>query len=465
MNREAASAAAVSSTGVRPVIMAGNRRRVRLTCYILLMMADVVAILVSFFSMAWFVGEVWLTPRGFHLGLLFAPLYFVLAMNRNAYAAQVIGDFSESVRRMVAALILTLLIVALIGLATQTGVEVSRRGLGLAVIAAAVLMVISRWALLRWGWRRMEGVLADVLLIDDGGPVPDVDKATLIDGRSYNIRPDLNDPRRLQQMARLMAGFDRVVVATVPEREQSWSMLLKASGQIGEIVLSRGNTIGMIGVDHLGDADTAVVSRGPLDITNRFKKRMLDLALTIPALIFLAPLMLIVALAIVIESPGPIFFSQPRVGRGNRMFSILKFRSMRPERLDHSGAQSTRRDDDRVTRVGSFIRKTSIDELPQLINVLRGDMSLVGPRPHALGSLAGDKLFWEVDPRYWLRHALKPGITGLAQVRGLRGATHRREDLQGRLQADLEYLNQWTLWRDITILVGTVRVLVHPNAY
>jgi lipopolysaccharide/colanic/teichoic acid biosynthesis glycosyltransferase len=175
--------------------------------------------------------------------------------------------------------------------------------------------------------------------------------------------------------------------------------------------------------------------------------------------------MILVAIAIKLDSPGPMFFRQDRVGRGNRIFKILKFRSMRTERADGAGARSASLDDDRITKVGRIIRRTSIDELPQLLNVLLGDMSLVGPRPHALGSLAGNRLFWEVDRQYWHRHALKPGITGLAQVRGFRGATVRDIDLRNRLEADLEYLNGWTLWRDIAILVGTVQVLVHKNAY
>ena len=118
-----------------------------------------------------------------------------------------------------------------------------------------------------------------------------------------------------------------------------------------------------------------------------------------------------------------------------------------------------------MTRIGRFIRATSIDELPQLFNILRGDMSFVGPRPHAIGSLAGDQLFWEVDQRYHHRHVCKPGLTGLAQVRGFRGATHRREDLINRLRADLEYVNGWSLMRDIMILFATLKVVVHRNAF
>ena len=158
-------------------------------------------------------------------------------------------------------------------------------------------------------------------------------------------------------------------------------------------------------------------------------------------------------------------FPQTRIGRGNRPFRIFKFRSMYDAKSDANGVTSARRDDDRITRVGKFIRATSIDELPQLLNVLIGNMSLVGPRPHARASTAGDQLFWEVSHHYWLRHAAKPGITGLAQIRGHRGATEKPEDLEARLRSDLEYLQNWGFWTDLMILFATVRVIRHDNAY
>ncbi|HSX56900.1 MAG TPA: sugar transferase, partial [Sphingomonas sp.] len=204
---------------------------------------------------------------------------------------------------------------------------------------------------------------------------------------------------------------------------------------------------------------------GPLDLLDRVVKRGFDVAVAGVALVVLSPLFVVVAALIKFDSDGPVFFKQTRIGRGNQMFSMLKFRSMRVETLDGAGNRSTSREDDRITRVGAFIRKTSIDELPQIINVLRGEMSIVGPRPHALGSRAADKLFWEVDERYWHRHSAKPGLTGLAQVRGYRGATFHEDDLTNRLQADLEYLDHWTIWRDIQIVLMTFRVLLHRNAF
>jgi lipopolysaccharide/colanic/teichoic acid biosynthesis glycosyltransferase len=132
---------------------------------------------------------------------------------------------------------------------------------------------------------------------------------------------------------------------------------------------------------------------------------------------------------------------------------------------DPHGNRSTTRDDNRVTRIGKFLRRTSLDELPQLWNVIRGDMSLVGPRPHALGSTAEGALFWKAVPNYWTRHAMRPGITGLAQVRGLRGPTVTRDDIEKRVAADLEYINGWSIWLYLKILLQTIGVILHRNAF
>jgi lipopolysaccharide/colanic/teichoic acid biosynthesis glycosyltransferase len=213
------------------------------------------------------------------------------------------------------------------------------------------------------------------------------------------------------------------------------------------------------------DVTALVVSRGHLGMRSRVTKRAFDLAVSLFALLLLSPLLLACALAIKLDDQGPVFFRQRRMGRGNQFFDIYKFRTMRADRSDVAGNRSAAKDDDRITRVGRFMRKTSLDELPQLINVVLGEMSIVGPRPHALGSQAGEKMFWQVDRKYWQRHCLRPGITGLAQVRGFRGATDTERDLINRLRADLEYLNNWSLWGDIRIMFGTLKVLVHDRAF
>ena len=207
------------------------------------------------------------------------------------------------------------------------------------------------------------------------------------------------------------------------------------------------------------------MAEGPKQLRDRIIKRAFDIVLAATCLALMAPLFAVIALLIKLDSPGPVFFKQARVGQTNRMFRMLKFRSMYTEKCDRNGHVSTDRKDPRVTRFGQFIRRSSLDELPQIINILRGEMSFVGPRPHALGSKAGEELFWELDARYWRRHLLPPGLTGLAQVRGFRGATPEAEDLLHRLSADLEYIRGWSVLRDFAIIGRTLRVLVHKNAY
>ena len=328
-----------------------------------------------------------------------------------------------------------------------------------------VPLLVFRLLASRWVRRVLGGRIFDDLVIIDGLTIEAMPSASMISASANDLSPDLNDPTMLNRFARLTAFYDRVIVACSAERQNAWSILLKTIDAKGELLIDRNDAIGAIGIGSYGGHETIVVSRGGLNRADAFKKRVFDLTITIPAMIFLTPLLLVVAILIKLESPGPVFFRQPRVGQYNAVFQIYKFRSMRHEDGDVGGKISTRRDDARVSRLGKFIRRTSIDELPQLINVLRGEMSIVGPRPHALGSTAEDRLFWEISEHYWERHVLKPGITGLAQVRGFRGATEKSADLINRLQADLDYVSDWRLWRDFEIILATLEVLTHPNAY
>ena len=207
-----------------------------------------------------------------------------------------------------------------------------------------------------------------------------------------------------------------------------------------------------------------MVSNGPLGLRARIIKRLFDSLIASAFLLLLIPLLALIAALIKLEDGGPVFFCQWRQGKGNCLFKMIKFRSMRMDAQDGAGVQSTARNDARITRIGRLIRRTSLDELPQLLNVLKGDMSLVGPRPHAVGSRVGDTPFWMAQRHYPLRHSLKPGLTGLAQVRGFRGATHQMSDLTDRLHADLEYIANWSLMSDIVILLKTLTVMRHQNA-
>jgi Undecaprenyl-phosphate glucose phosphotransferase len=204
------------------------------------------------------------------------------------------------------------------------------------------------------------------------------------------------------------------------------------------------------------------LQRAPLSGAERFVKRVMDIVVAGVALIFLLPVMAFTAIAIKLDSPGPVIFRQHRKGFNGRQFIMFKFRTMKVQENGATVAQATR-DDPRVTAIGQLLRSASIDELPQLLNVLMGDMSLIGPRPHAL---AHDNYFENILGDYAFRHHVKPGITGWAQCNGARGATPSIEHISERVKFDLWYINNWSLWLDIQILIRTFfEVLRKRNAY
>ncbi|SDB56284.1 exopolysaccharide biosynthesis polyprenyl glycosylphosphotransferase [Belnapia rosea] len=185
-------------------------------------------------------------------------------------------------------------------------------------------------------------------------------------------------------------------------------------------------------------------------------KTIEDYGLALLALAVAAVPMALIAMAVKLDSPGPVLFRQRRTGFNNQPFYVLKFRTMYHEAADYTAARQVSLGDKRVTRVGAILRRTSLDELPQIFNILRGDMSFIGPRPHAPGTRAGGRPFEEVAARYAARHRVKPGLTGLAQVRGWRGPTETEDKLLRRVESDLEYIDTWSPWLDFTILVRTL---------
>jgi Undecaprenyl-phosphate glucose phosphotransferase len=204
----------------------------------------------------------------------------------------------------------------------------------------------------------------------------------------------------------------------------------------------------------------------PLSGPDAMAKEICDKVLGSLLLVAAAPLLLLIAAAIKLDSYGPALFVQQRYGFNNRLIGVWKFRTMHVEHQDGDGDQLTTQNDPRVTRVGAFLRRTSLDELPQLFNVLAGEMSLVGPRPHALQAKAAGKLYQEAVPHYAARHKVKPGITGWAQVNGWRGETDTEEKIRRRIDHDMYYIENWSLMLDFKILVLTVPAVVSGrNSY
>jgi len=196
-------------------------------------------------------------------------------------------------------------------------------------------------------------------------------------------------------------------------------------------------------------------------------KRMFDYAVGGLALILLSPLMALTAIAIKLDSPGPVLFRQRRFGFNNERIDVFKFRSLRHKQADPTAAKPVTKNDDRVTRVGRIIRKTSIDELPQLFNVVfHGNLSLVGPRPHAVQQKLQNQLLDETVDGYFARHRVKPGMTGWAQINGWRGELDSQEKIQRRVEYDLYYIENWSVLFDLYIVLKTpLALLKADNAY
>ena len=406
----------------------------------------------------------WVESGGQALILVALPLFVMFEISREAQSVETLENRLLAIQRSMEALLVTVLVV--VGLTFLFGAdEVSRLGFIVTFCATAVFVIISKF-IVDWVFNRvLNGVATTTVLLIDGLEAEPRKGVNAVNVGEVGLWPDLDHPEMIDKLSRIIAPYDRVVVACRYDHRPAWSTFLRGHDVGGEILLDRDLLHGAVAIGRYSDHDTIIMSRGPLNLVNRLQKRAVDVIVASIILILLLPFLMTVALAIKLDSPGPVMFRQMRVGQGNRQFRIYKFRSMHIESNDSRGNQSASRDDDRVTRVGRFIRRTSIDELPQILNVLRGEMSLVGPRPHALGSLAGDTLFWRASSQYWLRHALKPGITGLAQIRGFRGATDRVDDLEKRGRCDLEYLSSWSVGLDIMILIKTLRVVMHKNAY
>lgn len=216
------------------------------------------------------------------------------------------------------------------------------------------------------------------------------------------------------------------------------------------------------GISEWGGLPVISLAGTPMTGTEKRLKALFDWVTALLLTVLLSPMLLLIALLIKLSGPGPVLFRQARHGVGGESIQILKFRSMKLHREQDGQVTQAAADDQRVTAVGRFLRRTSLDELPQLFNVLKGDMSLVGPRPHAIEH---NHLYKSRIPRYMLRHKVKPGITGWAQVNGLRGQTDTPEKMALRIEHDLWYIQNWSLWLDLKILLLTPLVMMHRNAY
>jgi putative colanic acid biosynthesis UDP-glucose lipid carrier transferase len=284
-----------------------------------------------------------------------------------------------------------------------------------------------------------------------------------VDGDSLHGGGELG-PESLRQLRRALLGrrIDHVALAVPAEHAPALPALVRALRpfpvEVGLVPQLLCAELPVLGVQQLGGAPSVLLLKKPIEGWGWVVKAIEDRVLAGAILLFIAPLMLCIAMAVRLTSPGPVLFRQKRLGFNQQMVDVFKFRTMYVDLCDAPLAASFRqatRDDPRVTPVGRFLRRTSLDELPQLLNVLRGDMSLVGPRPHPV---ALDRHYAELIDGYLGRHRVKPGITGWAQVNGFRGETRTVEEMRRRIEHDLHYIDNWSLLFDLRIFVRTLFV-------
>lgn len=355
----------------------------------------------------------------------------------------------------------------------------------------ALLLVVFRlslrMAVLQW---TREGKLKRRTVVVGGGPdaevlIDSIRKSAGTDVRLLGLFDDRNDersPESVAQVAKLGKVADLIEFARQTRVDLVIvSMPLSAEKRVLEMLTQ----LWVLPVDirlsahmsklrftskaysYVGDVPVFDMADRPISDWNLIFKWLFDKLCALCALILLSPVMVATAIAVKLDSKGPVFFKQKRHGFNNELIEIYKFRSMRTDMADATASKLVTKGDPRVTRVGKFIRKTSIDELPQLFNVLRGELSMVGPRPHALAAKADNLLYYEAVEGYFARHKVKPGITGWAQIHGWRGETDTVDKIMQRVQHDLYYIEKWSILLDAYILVMTPFALFSKseNAY
>lgn len=419
-----------------------------------------------------------------------AIAFAVLAETVGSYDIDAQFSLRQAWQRVLTAWIATTLFMVTLGFLLKASDQVSREWALLWVVIGGGALLIGRLAMTIWVRRlKKKGIFNQRVAIFGAGPqgarlaeyILGTDKLTItiigffddrLDGRvpkeAHNI-PVLGNLSALMSMIR-ESRIDQVIVALpwsaeirlqqVVSRLALTPVRIRLAPDLASFVFARRPVV------LLGEMPVMTLFERPISGMDAMLKLVEDRVIAATALLLATPLMLLIALAIRIDSPGPVFFRQPREGFNNHPFRVYKFRTMYHNSAQLDLITQASRSDPRVTRVGALLRRTSLDELPQLFNVLQGDMSVVGPRPHAASTRAGGRLFSEVVSSYAARHKVRPGITGWAQVCGWRGETDTEDKLIKRFEHDLYYIENWSIWFDLYIVARTAAALVmQRNAF
>jgi len=422
--------------------------------------------------------------------ILAALLAWILFRQARLHTPAVLGDAVGQIRRVTTVLVMVFFALLAIGYATKTSESISRLWMGIWFVCALGSVFASR-LVIGHVYRKQQaaGVLVRRLAVCSS--IHSIDRLELFLRRwdefslpsdeivgIYLDEPQALDGRLIRWQHLIRGSVDDLLRAAEYGLIDSTLVIIPSRGCDNmEPVIQQLRAVSM-DVDLLaGEVDPVWahrpvgkvagfpvmrIMRRPLDETQVLLKRGLDLVVASGALIVFGVPMLLIALAIRLDSPGPVIFRQYRHGFNNRPFEVFKFRTMYHEPEQDGTVAQAQRNDPRVTPVGAVLRRTSLDELPQLFNVLRGEMSIVGPRPHACEH---NDQFAQVIDSYLGRHRIKPGITGWAQVHGYRGETDTVEKMRKRVEFDLHYADNWSVGMDLKIMVLTLGCLFHPNAY
>ncbi len=438
-----------------------------------------------------------LMPNEVESGPVYSRIVFVAAV-AFAVLAETVGSYDieaqfslrQAWQRVATAWVTTTLFLVTLGFLLKASDQVSREWAFGWFMTGGALLLSSRLAMTIWVRRlKRQGIFNQRVAIFGAGPqgarlanyILTTDKLTITlvgfydDRRDGRVPPSHHDIPVLGNLTGLVAairngGIDQVIVAL------PWSAEARLQAVVGRLALTpvrirlapdlASFVFARRPVVLLGDMPVMTLFERPISGVDAWAKAAEDRILAVLALAVLGIPMLLIALAIRLDSPGPVFFRQAREGFNNRPFRVYKFRTMFHNRAQDTDIIQASRRDPRITRVGAILRRTSLDELPQLINVLRGDMSVVGPRPHAASTRAGGRLFSDVLSSYAARHKVKPGITGWAQVCGWRGQTDTEDKLIKRFEHDLYYIENWSIWFDVYVLCRTVVAVILPrNAF
>jgi len=406
----------------------------------------------------------------------------------DSYEFKQLSHLAWQIRRVTLVYTATMAVLSTVAFVTKAAEFYSRGWAMLWVVLTVAQLLLIRavlyYLLQRWS---QKGLLARVVAVVGGDQIGEQLIAKLrLAGENEIVIAGVFDDRRTRLPAvvsgcRILGTTDDLIsfARNTLIDEIIIALPLRAEQRIGDLVeklrslpidlrlnIDSINSFPMQGIGEVASVRTIEIIDRPLKNWSRVVKWFEDRVLCAMMLIAIAPLMALIALAIRLDSPGPILFAQNRFGFNNKLIGVLKFRTMHMEKCDPSGATRTLPNDPRVTRVGRILRSFSLDELPQLINVLRGEMSLVGPRPHVPAMKAGERLYHEAVDTYFRRHRVKPGITGWAQVNNARGEIDSLEKARRRVIYDLYYIDNWSFWFDLKILFLTIRVtLRRQNAY